>query len=32
LIAFGAGFCIVGVISLYSSLVQLATSDSIADG
>jgi MFS family permease len=29
LIAFGAGLCIVGVISLYSSLVQLATSDSM---
>src|SRR5438552_9225862 len=29
LIAFGAGICIVGVISLYSSLVQLATSDAI---
>jgi MFS family permease len=28
-IAFGAGLCIVGVISLYSSLVQLATSDSM---
>jgi len=26
-IAFGAGACVVGVISLYSSLVQLATSD-----
>jgi predicted MFS family arabinose efflux permease len=29
LIAFGAGACIVGVISLYSSLVQLATNDSM---
>ena len=29
LIAFGAGACIVGVISLYSSLVQLTTSDSM---
>jgi len=29
LIAFGAGACIVGVISLYSSLVQLATSDNM---
>jgi len=29
LIAFGAGLCIVGVISLYSSLVQLATSDNM---
>jgi len=29
LIAFGAGVCIVGVISLYSSLVQLATSDAM---
>jgi MFS family permease len=29
LIAFGAGACIVGVISLYSSLVQLATTDSM---
>jgi predicted MFS family arabinose efflux permease len=28
-IAFGAGACIVGVISLYSSLVQLATSDNM---
>ena len=28
-IAFGAGACIVGVISLYSSLVQLATTDSM---
>jgi MFS family permease len=29
LIAFGAGACIVGVISLYSSLVQLVTTDSM---
>ena len=29
LIAFGAGLCIVGVISLYSSLVQLATADAM---
>ena len=29
LIAFGAGICIVGVISLYSSLVQLATADAM---
>jgi len=29
LIAFGAGLCIVGVISLYSSLVQLATTDAM---
>lgn len=28
-IAFGAGICIVGVISLYSSLVQLATTDAM---
>jgi MFS family permease len=28
-IAFGAGLCIVGVISLYSSLVQLATTDAM---
>lgn len=28
-IAFGAGICIVGVISLYSSLVQLATADNM---
>ena len=28
-VAFGAGACIVGVISLYSSLVQLATTDSM---
>ncbi len=28
-IAFGAGMCIVGVISLYSSLVQLATTDAM---
>lgn len=29
LIAFGAGLCIVGVVSLYSSLVQLATTDNM---
>jgi MFS family permease len=28
-IAFGAGMCIVGVVSLYSSLVQLATTDAM---
>ncbi len=28
-IAFGSGMCIVGVVSLYSSLVQLATTDSM---